>query len=230
MEYNSGEKNLLDYDLPLQYDKRTFCEYYISLLKTKHDLFFSFFYNDDYNSKIIKIDLFFISFSIFYTVNAFFFDDDTMHKIYKSEGSFNLEYQLPKIIYFSFISMFLNSILELLALSNKGISELKQNKSKEEINNKKKELENKLKIKFILYFIISFVFLLFFWYYISIFGAIFKNTQFHLLKDTVISFGFSLIYPFGIYLLPGLLRIPSLANTKKKRICLYQLSKILQLL
>ena len=62
------------------------------------------------------------------------------------------------------------------------------------------------------------------------FGAIFKNTKFHLLKDTAISFGLSLIYPFGIYLLPGFFRIPSLANTKKKRICLYQLSKILQML
>ena len=230
LEYNSDEKNLLDYELALQYDRRTYCEYYISLLKTKHNLFFAFFYNDDYNSKIIKLDLFFISFSIFYTVNAIFFNDHTMHKIYITEGKFNLEYQLPKIIYSSLISMVLNSILKILALSNKGISELKQNKSKEEINSRQKELENKLKIKFVLYFMISFMLLFFFWYYISLFGVIYRNTQLHLLKDTLISFGLSLIYPFAIYLLPGLLRIPSLSNPKKKKRCLYQLSKILQIL
>ena len=153
-----------------------------------------------------------------------------MHKIYITEGKFNLEYQLPKIIYSSLISMVLNSILKILALSNKGISELKQNKSKEEINSRQKELENKLKIKFVLYFMISFMLLFFFWYYISLFGVIYRNTQLHLLKDTLISFGLSLIYPFAIYLLPGLLRIPSLSNPKKKKRCLYQLSKILQIL
>ena len=87
-----------------------------------------------------------------------------------------------------------------------------------------------LKIKFSFYFIISFIFLLFFWYYISLFGIIYKNTQYHLLKDTLISFGFSIFYPFGIYLLPGFFRIPSLSNPKKKRACLYSFSKILQLL
>ena len=91
------------------------------------------------------------------------------------------------------------------------------------------EVENKIKIKFILYFIISFIFLLFFWYYISIFGAIYMNTQYHLLKDTLMSFGLSLIYPFIINLLPGLFRIPALSEPKKKRKLLYKLSKILQI-
>ena len=85
-----------------------------------------------------------------------------------------------------------------------------------------------LSTKFILYFIISFLFLVFFWYYISLFGVIYKNTQIHLLKDTLMSFGLSLLIPFGIYLLPGLFRIPSLSNRKKKRKCLYNFSKFLQ--
>ena len=72
--------------------------------------------------------------------------------------------------------------------------------------------------------------LLFFWYYISMFGIIYRNTQYHLLKDTLISFGISFFYPFGINLIPGIFRIPSLSNPKKKRTCLYNFSKILQLL
>ena len=61
------------------------------------------------------------------------------------------------------------------------------------------------------------------------FGAIYRNTQLHLLKDTLISFGLSLLYPFAIYLLPGFFRIPALANKNKKRSCLYNFSKILQI-
>ena len=62
------------------------------------------------------------------------------------------------------------------------------------------------------------------------FGAVYKNTQYHLLKDTLISFGLSMLYPFGIYLLPGLFRIPALADPNKKRECLYKFSKLLQIL
>ena len=85
-----------------------------------------------------------------------------------------------------------------------------------------------LTIKFILYFIISFIFLIFFWYYISMFGTIYRNTQFHLLKDTLMSFGLSLIIPFLYYLLPGIFRIPALSKANNRRECLYNFSRILQ--
>ena len=62
------------------------------------------------------------------------------------------------------------------------------------------------------------------------FGAIYRNTQFHLLKDTLVSFGLSLLYPFGIYLIPGFFRISALSEPKKKKECLYKLSTILQIL
>ena len=228
LKFKDVEINALNYDLAFQYDKRSYCQYYISLLKTKHNFIFSFFGCDDYNSKIIKIDLFFVGFTTYYTVNALFFDDDTMHKIYETQGSFNFEYQLPKIIYSSLISLALNTILKLLALSNDSIIEFKNNKAQKDLLNRKLDLELKLRIKFILYFITSFIFLLFFWYYISMFGAIYLNTQFHLLKDTLISFGLSLLYPFGIYLLPGFFRIPALSKHKNKKKYLYQFSKILQ--
>ena len=79
------------------------------------------------------------------------------------------------------------------------------------------------------YFIISFILLFFLGYYICIFCAIYSNTQIHLLKDTMISFFLSLLYPFIINLLPGLFRIPALSKAKKKRICMYKFSKILQI-
>ena len=98
------------------------------------------------------------------------------------------------------------------------------------MDNKVNELKSKLNIKFILYFIISFLFLLCFWYYLSMFCAIYTNTQIHLIKDTLISFSLSLFYPFAIYLLPGLFRIPALANPKNERNYLYKLNQIAQMI
>ena len=95
MAYNDEEINNLAYKLALKCDKRTYCEYYISLLKTKQILIFSFYNIKDYNSRIIKIDLFFINLALYYAVNAPFFNDKVIHKIYEDEGSFNFVYQLP---------------------------------------------------------------------------------------------------------------------------------------
>ena len=62
------------------------------------------------------------------------------------------------------------------------------------------------------------------------FGAVYKNTQYQLIKDTLISFGLSLVYPFGINLIPGIFRIPALSNIKKNKNSLYKFSKFLQII
>ena len=173
------------------------------------------------------MDLFFIGFTIEYTVNALFYNDDTMHKIYEAKGDFDLETQIPIAVYSTIISMILNYPLNSLALSNDAIINFKWDKSKI-ILKKAKALEKILLIKFVLYFIISFLFILFFWYYISMFGVIYKNTQIHLLKDTFISFGLSLAFPFIYYFLPGIFRIPALSAENNKRKYLYNFSKLLQ--
>ena len=120
--------------------------------------------------------------------------------------------------------------MKLLALSEGYILEHKKNKDKNNLGKRTKELNDKLNIKFILYFIISFLFLLFFWYYLSMFCAIYRNTQNHLIKDTLISFGLTLIYPFGLYLIPGIFRIPALSNPKNKKNYLYNLSRLFQMI
>ena len=79
-------------------------------------------------------------------------------------------------------------------------------------------------------FIISILFMLFFWYFISGFCAVYKNTQLILIKDTLISFGLSMLYPFGLNLLPGMFRIPALRSEKKDKKCLYTAGSLLALI
>ena len=54
------------------------------------------------------------------------------------------------------------------------------------------------------------------------------NTQIFLIKDSLISFTLSMIYPLGLYLIPGIFRIPSLKSNKKEM--MYKISKIIQLI
>ena len=62
---------------------------------------------------------------------------------------------------------------------------------------------------------------MFLWY-------IYINTQIHLIKDTIISLVTSLILPFGLYLIPGIFRIPALKIEKNGNKCLYKFSLVLE--
>ena len=72
--YNDQELNTLDYNIAVYIDKRTYLQYYWSLLKTKQLLIFTFYFNKDYNSYIIKITLFLFAFALYLTVSALFFN------------------------------------------------------------------------------------------------------------------------------------------------------------
>ena len=229
LSFNDLEMNVLSYNQAIETDGRSYCSYYFSLLRTKNLLIFSFWPNrKDYNSRIIKIYLFFFIFTIYYIINAFFFDESTLHQINKDDGSFNFVYQIPQMLYSTFISSILNALVKYLALSEQHIVELKQIKTNMILTKKSKRVFNLLHYKFLLFFINCAVLLLFFWYYLACFGAIYRNTQLHLLKDSIISFCFSLLYPFGYYLVPGIFRTPSLNKNSRK--CLYNFSKFIQAL
>jgi len=226
--YSDYEFNGLSYAEAFKIDSRTYPQYYFSVLRMKYLLVFTFFANNDYNSKSMKICLFLFIFSLYFAINCLFFRDSTMHKIYVDKGNFNFIYQIPQIVYSSLISSVINSIVSYLSLSERSIIYLKKDAF---INEKKvRNLINCLKVKFVLFFIIEFSLLLLFWYYLSCFCAVYKNTQIHLIKDTLISFGLSLLYPLILYLLPGLFRIPALRAKRSNRQCLYKISKIFQLI
>ena len=212
----------------MKVDKRTYPQYYFSVLRMRYLIVFTFFASNDYNSKSIKICLFLFIFSLYFTINSLFFSDSAMHKIFIDKGNFNFIYQIPQIVYSTIISGAINCIVSFLSLSERSIIELKKGAF---ITEKRiKNLINCLKVKFFFFFIIEFSLFLLFWYYLSCFCAVYKNTQIHLIKDTLISFGISLIYPLLLYLIPGVFRISSLKAKKANKEYLYKISKIFQLI
>ena len=228
-DLNDEEMNSLEYEKACEIDKRTFFQFYWSLIKKKQIILFTFMPTNDFNLLYMKICLFLFSFALSLFVNGLFFTDETMHKIYKDKGIFNLLYQMPKIIYSLIISSSINLLIKNFGLSEKNILKLRKNKQNE--NEIQKEIEKtikSLKIKFNLFFILGFLFLLIFWYYVGVFCAVYENTQIPLFKDTLASFGINLIYPFALTLLIGIFRIISLRNNKRR--LLYKFSKIISLI
>ena len=220
-ERNDYELNELVYEDALKYDKRNFYQLYLSFIKTRHLLFFTFFQNKDYNSQIIKIYIFLFTFGINLTVSAMFYTDSIIHKIYIDDGSFDFTYQLPQMIYSLIISAILAVLLKYFGLYEQEIVEFRKG-----YKNRIKVLSD-IKIKIIIFFIISYLLLFFSWIYLGCFCAVYKNTQIHLLIHVSSSFSFSFIVPFIVLLFPCIFRIIALNDRKGKRSFLYKMSNIL---
>ena len=230
MDLNDYELNNLEYPIALEIDKRTYCQYYWSLLKKKQLILFTFVPNNDYNLFTIKIALFLISFSLYFIINGFFFSDATMHKVYEDKGKYNIIFQIPQLVYSTLVSTVINMILKFLSLSEKTIIEFKLITDRKKALDKSKSIESCLTLKFYLFFLLSFVILSFCWYFISCFCSVYTNTQMILIKDTLISFTLSMIYPFGLNLMPGIFRIPALRTKNNDKECIYKASIIIALL
>ena len=225
---NDQELNSLEYNIAIEIDKRTYFQYYISLIKKKQLLLFTFYPNKDFNIIILKICLLLVSLSLDFTMNGFFFNDDTMHKIYKDKSKYNIIYQIPIILYSTLICAALNILLKQLSLSENDILLVSEEEGYLNAIRKSVIIVKYLKNKFIVFHLLSIIILFLCWYFISCFCAVYINTQIILINDSVISIALSMIYPFGLNLLPGLFRIPSLRDKNKK--CMYQLSKIIALI
>lgn len=219
-----NELNTLKYKYAVNIDFRSFFPCYWSVIKQIHPFIFTFITKNDYNLFLSKLSLFIMSFGLNIAINTLFFTDDSIHELYENYGKYNFLYNLPKTLYSIVLSSFITFWFELLSLSEDVMSKFKEKEYFNDIIYEKKKRIKYLRIKNIIYFIIGIILLLFFWYYLSCFCAVYYNTQVSLIKDILISFVSGFIYPFILTFIPTIIRIPSL---RKKNICLYRFSRII---
>ena len=224
---NDHEKNILPYDIALKDDQQSYWDYYFSLIRSKHLFILTFYTFNDYNSRIIKISLFLLIFAIHYFVNAWFLNDSIINKIYKHPKKYSLSISLPIIIFSVIISYVAGYFLKMLSFTENSIIEIKNQRTTQLSKNLKEKILKQIKIKIIIFYSLNFILLVFIWYYLSCFGVAFRNTQYILFWNTLISMLITLIFPFIFFLVLGILRIQSLKNNNEN---IYKISQLLQLL
>ena len=227
--YNDYELNTMDYDKAKINDKRTCCQYYASLIKTKNLILFAFFPIRDHNSQIIKICLLILFFSINYVTNFILVYKNIVHEIYIKDGKYNImNYILQMAISFGICHIII-IIFKIIFLSERCIAEIKKQITPYLTKTAAADAKNGLKIKYVLFFLLGLILFGSFWIILSSFGAVYKNTQFIIFENALVSFSVELIFPFFISLFPCLLRIPAI-NSKENSECIYNFSLILQFL
>ena len=225
---NYYELSTLKYTQAIKLDKRSYCKYYLELLSQKQLILFSFISRNDYNLRSMKFLLFILSISLYFTINAFFFTDDTMNKIYVNNG-YNIFSHVPNIIYSSLLTTLVNIIIKNLALSEKNIISIKKEKNYSNAILKSKRVQKDINIKFLVFFVLGFILMTIYWYFITCFCAVYRNTQIILIKNTLFSFLLSMSYPFGLELLPGMFRINALRAKRQNKECMFTIGNILTL-
>ena len=226
IEYSDYELNELEYERAIKLDKRTLCQLYCAILKREHLIIFTFFNCDDYNLLSVKVSRCIFLMVGDMALNVFFFSDDSMHKLFLTYGKYDFIQQIPQITYSTIISQIIEVFLCYLSLTDTYIYLLKKNLVKRNIRSIKSIIKY-IRIKLVMYFIFLFIFFSIYWYIISVFCGVYRNTQIAFIKDSIISFTIGLIYHFVLYFISASLRICSLRSSKKDCKCLYNFSYII---
>ena len=213
--------NELEYEEAVKLDKRSCIQIYFSKLKREHLILFTFFNCDDFNLVYIKIAKFMFLISTDMAMNVFFFSDDSMHKLFLNYGKYDFVQQIPKIVYSTIISQILDVFLSYLTMTDRHIYEIK---NFGEITIRTFKIFRCIKIKLIIFYIITFILFLLYWYAVAALCAVYENTQITFIKDSIYSFLLSSLYQFILYLLPSGLRVCSLKCKKMELKCLYKIS------
>ena len=227
---SESEIENLDYKYALQIDNRNNGDYYFSLLKEKNKIISIFLNKTDNNIQAVKVSLFLFNFTLSLTTNALFFNDEAIHQINQEQGSYNLKNQISTVIYSAIISTAIGFIIEYFALTQKDILNLRNKKEIKEVENLIPDLIKKLKLRFKIYFAMTIIINIIFWYYICAFCAIYSMTQTHMISDSLISFLLSISYSILLSLISSIIRVFSLKKQSKLRHFFYTISWILSLI
>ena len=196
----------------------------------EHVLLLTFFSYNDYNLFYVKIAKFLILFFSDMTVNCLFFVHESMHRKYTLGEDFTFIQKIPQILFTLIISNMLEAFLCYLSMTDAHYYEIKEFTHLQKEGEKIKKILQCIKIKLIVFYVFNLLLAAFFWYFVTCFCAVYKNTQLIFLKDSIVSFDTSLTYPFIIYGFTTLLRFLSLAKScKKNYYCrfIYKLSDVI---
>ena len=215
--------NSASFEKATKNDRRTWSRYYWSLLKAKQLFIFTFYTSGDYILRSTKIALFILFISFYLAFTALFFNDDIMRAIYIYKGNTDAAVHIPNIILSTLCCLVASLIIRFVSLNERDISKITQLGRPDERKRLAEKIEKITKIKLIILYAISGALILFFWYYVSAFCAIFKNSQGHYFTNVLVSFIICNVWPCAISLIPAFLRTKALENGNET---MYKISQI----
>jgi len=207
-------------------DKRTFIQYYWSLLKMKQICIFTFYTSEDFILRSTKIALFILFVAFYFAFTALFFNDSIMRSIYVYKGNTSAAVHIPNIILSSLCSIIMDLIVRFVCLNERDINKVLQESNPEERKSLSEKARRLSKLLLFIFFGVAAILIGICWYYVSAFCAVFKNSQGRYFLNVFIAFLVCNIWPCVTSLIPAFLRKKALDNGSET---LYNVSKIISI-
>ena len=220
----------LSYKDAMEIEDRNKSNCYFDLLKEKNKIISIFLNDQDYNLQSMKISTFLFDFNLSLTINALFYNDQAIYEINQQDKESGYQTEYTRVIYSALISGVIGFIVQLLALSHKSIIELRNYKEISQVEIEIPKLIKKLKAKYVIYYALTIVLDIVFFYYITAFCAIYLIIQTNMISDSAFSFLLTMSYSIILSLISSIIRIFSIHKKSKFRHCLYFISWVLSLI
>jgi len=179
-----------DHEEAIFYDKRGYLKMYWGFLVDTQIILGTFCTDNHLDLFAIKLSFFIFTFQISFFLNALFYTDKYISNAYHNNGVLDFVSGLPKSIYSFIATLITTNLLRMLSTSKNELLRLiiEKLKYKSYISLIQIKLA-KLRTKLIIYFIIVFLFSIIFLYYVSVFCAVYRNSQKYWFLGCLESFG-----------------------------------------
>ena len=223
--YRDDELNSAEYKEAVAQDKRTFIQYYWSLLKMKQLCIFTFYTYTDHTLRLVKIALFILFLSFYFAFTALFFNDSIMRAIYIYKGNTDAAVHVTNIVLSSLCCLIMNYIVRFVTLSERDINKIVNDGNEEHRKTNAYQTKQRIKIKTYILFVIAGLLIGLCWYYVAAFCAVFKNSQGHYFINVLVAFIVCNIWPCVTSLIAPIFRLKSIHEKNSE--CMYKFSQII---
>ena len=211
-----------DYDEVIEEDKRTFCEYYKEKIMEKQNILNTFFVPEDIKPKSIKISIFILTFDLYILLNGLFYSDSYISKVFNSTEKETFFSFIPRSINRFFYSTMAGNIIEyiikFLIVEEITIHKLlfKKRDNKRSLKYVMSRLLKSILNKIRILIIISYIIIIFSWYYISCFNNAYPNIKIEWIISSIFIITVIQVLPFIFCFLEASLRFISIKIKSEK--------------
>ena len=203
-----------------KFQQYTYKQLYWFVLRRKHRIVNLIFKKDLYDIFSYKLSVIIFGLSCDIFIITLFYINSHIRRLYHKDQNINFSFEIGMAILTSLIVYFILKIIDAIMEFKTGFEKYEANNEMEE--DYKEYFENlnnmirNLKLKFIFYFIVIFLFIIGIWYFVTSFCAVYPKT--------IISWGFcigidlfiSLTFPFLYYAIAVFLQYKSMENNYYK--------------
>ena len=228
-DYLQTEFENMDYDDILEKDKRNFYEYLKEKIFENQSIINTFCFDEPFKPRPIKILLLILQIVLYLLINGLFYNENYASEIfhlkedtfYDTVGSF-----FWNLVYAALVGIIIGYIIEWFFIEESRMKKIFK-KKKENIPVLKYEINqivNDIKIRYILFIILTFLITIFTWIHISCFNIVYPNLMWEWLIFSGIIIVFMQIFSAFVCLVHSILRFISFKCKSEK---IYKISYLL---